>query len=87
MCYNLVVKGRPFNLLYHNMPEEQKPQESKTPPPPKPDWLKQMSPQAELIQIWNDVFETDCQCDICVRLRKALSKVKSGPPQGLDQQQ
>jgi len=69
------------------MPEEQKPQEPETPKAPKPDWLKGMSPQAELIKIWNDVFESDCQCDICVRLRKALSEVKGGPPSGLGQQQ
>jgi len=87
MWYNLITKGRPFNLLYHIMVEEIKsisPEGEKT---PKPDWLKGMSPQAELIKIWNDVFENNCTCDICVRLRKALSEVKSGPPQGLGQQQ
>jgi hypothetical protein len=64
------------------MAEETKPISPETLNPEKPDWLKGMSPQAELIKIWNDVFESDCQCDICVRLRKALSEVKGGvPPQ------
>jgi len=44
--------------------------------PSKPDWLGELDPQAELVKIWNDVFETDCNCEICTRLRKALSKVK-----------
>lgn len=67
------------------MPEEPKPTPFDPSKSPKPDWLKGMSPQAELIKIWNDVFEVDCECDICVRLRKALSEVKEGPPSGLGQ--
>lgn len=69
------------------MVEESKVTSPEFPEVNKPDWLKSMSPQAELIKIWNDVFESDCQCDICVRLRKALSEVRSGPPSGLGQQQ
>ena len=62
------------------MPEEPKPESTSLEKPIKPDWLTGMSPQAELIKIWNDVFESDCNCDICQRLRKALSEVKGGPP-------
>jgi hypothetical protein len=69
------------------MPEEPTSPPPETPKPNKPDWLKGMSPQAELIKIWNDVFESDCNCDICQRLRKALSEVKGGPPSGLGQTQ
>jgi len=65
------------------MPEEPTPTPGPENIPPKPDWLKGMSPQAELIKIWNDVFESNCQCDICVRLRKALSEVKGGPAPGV----
>ena len=62
------------------MPEEPKPESTPLEKPIKPDWLTGMSPQAELIKIWNDVFESDCNCDICQRLRKALSEVKGGLP-------
>jgi hypothetical protein len=62
------------------MPETTNVEQPTPAAPNKPDWLKGMSPQAELIKIWNDVFESNCQCDICVRLRKALSEVKGGPP-------
>jgi len=69
------------------MSEEAKQASPETSKVNKPDWLKGMSPQAELIRIWNDVFENNCTCDICVRLRKALSEVKGSPPSGLGQQQ
>lgn len=62
------------------MPNGQTPNPTQGELHPKPDWLSGMSPQAELIKIWNDVFDSDCTCDICVRLRKALSEVKGGPP-------
>jgi len=66
------------------MPEEKGQTPPETTEIKKPDWLNTVSPQAELIQIWNDAFDPNCDAENLVkRLREALSKVKGGPPAGL----
>jgi len=61
------------------MTEEQISTSTEIPNPLKPDWLDKMAPQVEVMKIFNDIFESSCTCNACVRLRKALSNIKAPP--------